>query len=54
MSRLFFLVCIFTTCLSLSATELSSLPDGPYSVASTNMEVADGHKDMTDDDIEMF
>lgn len=53
MSRLLFVVCIFTPCLSLSATELSPMPDGPYSVASTNMEIADRHKDMTDEDMHL-
>lgn len=48
MSRLLLLVCLFTTGLNTNAKELSPLPSGPYPVASTNMEIADKHKAMTD------
>ena len=36
---------------TLFAKEITPLPKGPFPVASTNMEVADEHRDMSDDDM---
>ncbi|BDX08453.1 alpha/beta hydrolase family protein [Planctobacterium marinum] len=51
MARLLLLVWLSTTCLSVYAKELTPLPHGPYAVASTNMQIADKHKDMSDEDM---
>ncbi|MBE1299545.1 MAG: hypothetical protein GJ680_06525 [Alteromonadaceae bacterium] len=53
MTRLLLLVSAFATCFSVCAKELKPLPSGSYSVASTNMEIADKHKDMTDEDMQL-
>jgi predicted dienelactone hydrolase len=53
MKRLFLLAFMFTTSVSAYAKELSPLPAGPYSIASTNMEIADKHRDMTDEEMHL-